>query len=152
MKRLVSIYNRYFLSAELAISLTLTLAAIRLDLGRYVPTNSDTIYVALTASFVALLGFVITGISVILAFGDSERLALLRKSRHYPLVFKVFVSAAKFLGVGFISSFLGLIVDRKSETGMVIAYLTLFTVFVAIFRVYRCVWVLDNVIEIVTKN
>lgn len=151
MNLLIRIYSRHFLLAELVLSILLAFGAARLHVLKYLPGNTDTIYVALSASFGALLGFAITGVSVMLAVSDSERLALLRTSPHYPLVFRIFTSAARYLGVGFLTAFLGLVLDRQTALGQAVAYLTLFSVIISVFRVYRCVWVLDSVITIVTR-
>jgi hypothetical protein len=150
--RMRNAYDAHFLEAELAAAVLITLILYRIEVLQYAPKNVETIYIALTAAFGALLGFAITGISVILAFSDSEKLNVLKKSPFYPLVFSVFVSAAKVLGFGFALALVGLLVQAKSKTGMAVAYLAVFATIASAFRLYRCIWVLENIVAIVTAE
>src|SRR5207245_1100508 len=100
-------WRRHFLGAELAFAVLVT-GAIVVWAERYSGTRfleqvfenqRATIYGALTSVFGSLLGFAITSVSIVIAFASHERLALVRKSEHYPTLWAVFMSSIKVLGV-----------------------------------------------------
>lgn len=112
--------------------------------------NRNDVYSALAAIFGSLLGFTITSVSIVLGYSTSERLSIVRESKHYSLMWKVFTSAIKALAAATIVSFLGLVIDRNSDPSYIILYLNVLTAILASFRLARCVWVLDNIIQLVT--
>lgn len=112
--------------------------------------NRGAVYGALASIFGSLLGFAITAVSIVLGFSTTERLAVVRESKHYPTLWKVFTAAIRTLGLATVVALLGLILDRESSPMKWVLYLTVFAMILAILRLSRCVWVLENVITLVT--
>jgi len=114
--------------------------------------NRVTLYGTMAALFGSLLGFSITAVSIVLGFAASEKLEIVRKSKHYMDLWQVFKSAIKALAFATIFALLGLIFDKDINPVNFILYINLFTAILSVFRVARCIWVLENIIAIVTKQ
>ena len=112
--------------------------------------NRSEIYGALAAVFGALLGFTITSVSIVLGYADSDRLAIVRRSKHYPTLWKVFSSANKALALATASALIGLVLDRDADPVRWLLYLNVFATSLAAFRIARCLWVLERVIRLIT--
>lgn len=110
--------------------------------------NRGAVYGALASIFGSLLGFSITAVSIVLGFSTTERLAVVRESKHYPTLWKVFTATIRTLGFATVVALLGLILDRDSSPMKSVLYLTVFSTMLATFRLGRCVWVLENVITL----
>jgi hypothetical protein len=101
--------------------------------------------------FGSLLGFSITAVSIVLGYAASEKLLIVRKSKHYQDLWNVFKSAIRVLALATVVALLGLIFDKNDQPLNFLVYSNVFTVILSSFRVARCVWVLENIIMIVTK-
>jgi hypothetical protein len=60
-------------------------------------------------------------------------------------------SAIKVLAFATITSLIGLILDRDALPNNLILYVNIFAAFLSFLRIGRCIWVLENIIAIVTK-
>lgn len=109
-----------------------------------------TLYGVLASIFGALLGFVITSLSIILAFATSERLAVVRGSKHYPTLWKIFTASIRALGLATVVSVAALIGDRDSSPVPTLLVICVFTTLLAVARLIRSVWVLEQVVGLVT--
>ena len=109
------------------------------------------IYRTTMAVSATLLGFSLTVISVVFGFSSHERLTLLRESKHYPTLWRTFFSAVSALALLLICSLAGLVLDRDDCPVVVVevAYASL-AVLVAL-RLYRSVWILRQLVEIIAK-
>lgn len=112
--------------------------------------NRGAIYGALASIYGSLLGFAITAVSIVLGFSTTERLAVVRESKHYPTLWKVFTATIRTLGLATVVALLGLILDRDSSPAKWVLHMTVFATILATLRLSRCVWVLENVISLVT--
>lgn len=110
------------------------------------------IYSTLAALFGSMLGFVITSVSIILGYANNEKLEIVRESRYYPTIWTVFKSTIKILAVATLLALLGLIADKDAQPLDFILYLNIYFVVISFFRIGRCIWVLENIIAIVTKK
>jgi hypothetical protein len=111
--------------------------------------NRSAVYGALASIFGSLLGFAMTAVSIVLGFSASERLAVVRDSRHYPTLWRVFLSAIKALGVATIAALIGLVFDRDSAPCRWVLYGCVLTAILAFLRLARCIWVLENIVSLV---
>jgi hypothetical protein len=109
------------------------------------------VYAAIATIFGALLGFTITAISIVIVFVNSERLELLKKSKHYRTLYNVFLVTIKYLAFTTIIALISLILDRDTRTHHWITYLNLFGVILSIIGLSRCIWVLENIVKLITK-
>jgi hypothetical protein len=77
-------------------------------IAQILDSQRGTVYGTLASIFGSLLGFVITTVSIVIAFATHERLAIVRASEHYPTLWKVFMSSIRVLGIATVVAFLGL--------------------------------------------
>ena len=151
-------YKRHFLLAELIISIIFTIGIMVLVhflwshelLKSWIITNRNTIYPLIATIGGTLLGFVITGVSIILAFSESEKLRLLKRSKQYKTIFTIYFSTIKYLAITTIIAIIGLVVN--DDFSVVIFYLLLWSVTISALRIWRCLWVLQSIVEIIHKN
>ena len=151
-------YKRHFLLAELIISIIFTIILMCLveifwsqeSLKNWITINRGTIYPLIATIGGTLLGFVITGVSIILAFSESEKLRLLKRSKQYKTIFTVYFSTIKYLAITTILAIIGLVVN--DNLSILLFYLLILSVTVSIFRIWRCLWILQSIVEIIHKN
>lgn len=152
-------WARHFLLNEAVLSAALAGAAIlwmeRFGGWKVVNTllqgNRGAIYGALASIFGSLLGFIITAVSIALGFSASENLTIVRESRYYSHLWSVFMSATRWLAMATIASIAALVADRDSAPIRELTYAVWLLAVLSAVRVARCLWVLENVVRIVTK-
>lgn len=156
--KLLQAYRAHFLGAEFVLAVLLWGAflfwAHRLsgyqDIDALLQGNRGAIYGALVSLFGTLLGFSIATVSIILGLVDSKRLNVLRESTHYPTLWRVFNSSNRALGIATVASLVGLVMDKDGAPCHLILDLVVFLMLLSGFRVARCVWILENVIHLIT--
>ncbi|WP_210160588.1 hypothetical protein [Methylocella silvestris] len=105
-----------------------------------------------TASILgSLLGFVITATSIVLGFSTSDRLAVVRESVEYPTLWKTFSATIRALALGTIIALTCLLFDRDSAPVPWLTILLIFAVLLSLFRIGRTIWVLEQIIGLVTR-
>lgn len=109
--------------------------------------NKDNIYIVIATIAGTLLGFIITSISIIIAFLDSKKLDLIRDTDHVNDLFNIFFSAIKFLAVTTLIAIFGLI---SSYWTTIVFYILLFVVIISILLIWACIWALEIIIEALT--
>jgi hypothetical protein len=112
--------------------------------------NRGGVYGTLASVFGALLGFVITTLAIVLSFSDHTRLQMLKETRHYRTLWKVFTTATWTLALSTIAPVVALLADREKHPLRWPAYLVIWGSLLGIARVYRCVWVIERIVTIVT--
>jgi hypothetical protein len=152
-------WKRHFLVAEFALALVVPLAfALWIErahepevINSVLAGNRGSLYGTLASVFGALLGFVITTLSIVIGFSGHERLQLLKKSEHYKTLWRVFTSATWALGAATVVPVTALLLDRDNAPARWLVYLVLWTTLLALLRVLRCVWVLEKIVAVVTS-
>ena len=86
--------------------------------------NRSAIYSALAPVFGALLGFVLTAVSLVLGFSAMEQLAIVRGSPHYETLYKIYLQATWLLALATHVALAGLILDRDAGPVNAILYAT----------------------------
>lgn len=114
--------------------------------------NREAIYGTLASLFGSMLGFSITAVSIALGYAANEKMAIVRQSKKYNELWEVFKSAIRILGLSTILALIGLFFDKAATTNFLIFYLNIVLSVLSLFRVARCVWVLENIIFIVTRD
>jgi len=141
--------------AALALSLFIFVWSKYINQEQFINTifsdNRDFLYGTLTTLFGSLLGFSITAISIVIGYASSEKLAIVRKGKHYQDLWNVFKSAMIVLAMATIVALLGLVFDRNSKPINYFLYINVFTTTLSFFRISRCIWVMNNIISIVSK-
>jgi len=113
--------------------------------------NRGSIYGALASVFGSLLGFGITAESIVIGLSGSERLTIVRESKHYETLWKVFIAAIRALGFATAVSLLALVLDRDKHPIRPCLIIAAFGTVLASLRLLRCIWVLENVVRIVSS-
>jgi hypothetical protein len=112
--------------------------------------NRAAIYGALATIFGSLLGFTITAVSIVLGYAASDRLAVVRNSKHYPTLWKVFMATIRASGIATIVALVALILDRDTSPASILLYVCVWSTSLAVLRLVRCLWVLEQVVILVT--
>lgn len=115
-------------------------------------TNRGDVYGALAGVSGALLGFVITAVSIVLGYTDNDRLQIVLRSPNGPVLWNVFRSTMKVLAAATIAALLALIFDRQGSPIPLLLFLVFFTTLLAALRVARSIWVFEYIIRIVTAK
>jgi len=160
MSRALQFWRRHFLWVEFALSVAIGLVAvywIRYRNGaavcdKLLAQNRAAVYGTLASIFGSLLGFVITAASIVLGFSGSESLSIVRASKHYPTLWRVFTASIRALAFATVISVIALVADRDSQPNRAILCFLLFAVVLAALRVSRCVWVMEQIILLVSSR
>lgn len=158
-------WRKNFLNVELLLVLVLMLLLVgysecfqgRVFIEKLLEGNRASIYGALLSVFASLLGFTITAASIVLGFANSPKLEVVRNSQHYPTLWKVFSATIRTFGIATIIALIGLIFDRDKvnnidRSQIVVFYFLVLYFLLSTARTIRSVWVLEKVIQILTKN
>lgn len=114
--------------------------------------SRETLYSVLAPIFASLFGFVIAATSIILGLSGNARLAVVRESDSYRDLWRTLFSAIRWLGVGTIATLVALVLDRSDEPTFWIAHTVLILTGMVVVRLWRCVWILQKTINLVTKK
>ena len=159
MKKLKILIDNNFLLISLLVSALATAALViwsekyhgKAVLFEVLKNNRSAVYGALATIFGSLLGFVITAVSVVVGFTASDRLTIVRESKHYPALWASFTHTIKVLGLATLTSLAALIVDRDNNPQCYMAYINCFTSILAVLLLCRSIWALENIVAIVAK-
>lgn len=121
-------------------------------LGDAIGDNRAAVYGTLASILGALLGFVITTVSIVIVFATARSLDRLRASNQYNTLWRVLVSTIRWLGFATAMCLVALVLDRPAKPMQLLMHLTFFAVAASGIRVWRTAWVLENIIAIVVKQ
>lgn len=117
-----------------------------------VSQNRGQLYGTVASISGSLLGFVITAMSIVLGFSSSDRLSILRNSDYYEQLWAVFTSTIRWLAGSTIIWILALLFERESHQRPLLLVSCISITLVASFRLMRCLWVLERIVEILTRK
>ena len=154
---IIKAYKRHFLKAEFLLSAIISLIIIfyinsiwsQEETLSWISANKKELYPLIASIVGTLLGFVITGVSIIIAFSESEKLKLLKQTNHFKTIYNVYFNTIRYLAITTLTPIIGLIVN---DGAVHIFYFLIWSIIISTFRIWRCVWVLENVIQILNKN
>jgi len=158
MSNMEKFYKKHFLLAELLLSMIFTVLVLIIiqrlwspeTLEKWINTNKEDIYPLVATIGGTLLGFVITGVSIILAFSESEKLRLLKRSKQYKTIFTIYFSTIKYLAITTVVAIIGIVIN--DNLAILIFYLLLWLVVISSLRIWRCIWILESIVEIIHKS
>lgn len=113
--------------------------------------SRSSVYVALAAILGSLLGFVITALSIIIGYSANDKLEFLRKTAPYEQLWKVLLKTIRALSLATGAMIVGLVLDRDNAPNHIIFCICVYTIVLSLMRLWRCVWVLENVIGIIIQ-
>lgn len=114
--------------------------------------NRAPIYGALASVFGALLGFVLTAVSIILGFSALPQLAIVRESKHYPTLYRAFILTTWVLGAACLAAIVALIGDRDERPWRWGFYAAATMGLAASACVVRSVWLLEQIVLIASRS
>jgi hypothetical protein len=152
-------YRKRFLLSDLLVSVAVTATAILLSQVPVWPVSLDptsearrALYTTVAAITGSLLGFIIAAITIALALPQTPGTKLLRKSRYYKDVYATFLSTLRYLGFTTIVAVVPLIVAMEGTAEAIHGILFVWLVTLSVFRVARSVWVLSQLVAVVTST
>ena len=89
--------------------------------------------------------------SIIIGYSANEKLEFLRKTKHYDTLWEVLLKTIKALSVATGAMIVGLVLGRDSSPNNLIFCVCAFTILLSMLWLWRCIWVLENVIHIIIK-
>jgi hypothetical protein len=118
-----STYKNHFLTAEFLISIGIALIWIFYirftwshdEILSWISSNKKDIYSLVASIGATLLGFVITGVSIIIAFSESEKLKLLKKSTQFKTLYDIYFNTIGYLAITTVIPIIGLILNYGAE-------------------------------------
>jgi hypothetical protein len=157
--KLSSFYDKNFLLIEFLLAPVLTVLVVltlheldKIDaVKESLKENYQVLYGTCAAVTGSLLGFALTAVSVILAFSTMGRFRLLRESKHYSTVFRIYFQTIFWLAVATVWAFIGLVGQSAHSPRLWILYGMLWLGILCIFRMWRCLWILSEFAEIAVK-
>jgi hypothetical protein len=155
---LLKTYKRNFLIGDLILAVTISMIFLAIFICQITPSeiedwlslNDEQIYPLIATIAGTLLGFVLTGISIIIALTESEKLKLLMESKHSKDIFTIYFSATKYLAVATVLAIIGLAIP--DDYSLLFFSIVFIFVMISIFRIWRCLWALENIVEIIRKQ
>lgn len=153
-------WRLHFLAVELILSIALAATVIvwseRYEgweaVHSFLTGTRSTLYAALASIYGSLFGFVIATVAVVVGLSTSARLKPLRESPQHQTLWRVFKSAIWTLAFATAMAVAALVLDRDGSPMRFAFYGVLATSILVAARLGRCIWVLENVIDIVTKQ
>lgn len=151
-------YQKNFLMYEFAISVIISLIVIAIitkcwsesEIHNWIKLNKSGLYSLLASISGTLLGFIITGISVILAFSESQKLRRLKESTQYKTIFVVYFSTIRYLAFTTIVAILGFVTNNRS-VDICLLYLLIWLLIISSLRIWRCLWILEKIVSFMTE-
>ena len=153
-------WDRHFLGAEAGVVIFLTLLVLLWIFAFDGDSRVDSlmanirapVYQTVAAIAGSLLGFSITATSIMFGLASHESLAVLRGSKHYPVLWEILFQTTYSLGGLTIISLASLVFDKDGNPCHLLFALTLMFATLSIARIRRTLWVLRRVIRIVSES
>jgi hypothetical protein len=152
-------WRRRFLLAEGTMALLLTIGfAIwywRFDgasaTSALLSGNRAALYGTTASISGSLLGFVITSTAIVIGFSASDRLAVVRESERYPMLWRTFSATIRALAAATAVALLCLLLDRDTAPAPWLVVPLVLFVLLSLLRLARTIWALEHIIVLVTK-
>ena len=157
--KLWNFYQRHFLRCDFVVSTVAILVAAAImeygfeasPLATLMGGIRQSLYTVIASLAGSLLGFTIAAISIAIAFMQSPRLEMVRKSRHYPTVYRTYLAAIKYLAFTTAVAIICLLVERDTAPKIWLTYTCLWGAVLSALALFRSVWILEKIIAVITK-
>jgi hypothetical protein len=154
----MKIYKKYFLVIDFIFCLLITFSLIVWSkyfngffvISNLLENNRANIYGTLATIFGTLLGFVITGLSIVVGYSTDQKLKLIRDSASYKQLWNTFLSTIKILAISTIMCIVALVWDNDQTPNEYILYIMFFFTLLSALRMWKIVWVLEELTKILT--
>lgn len=153
-------YRKHFLGCELILSMILIFVSVYFiyntvgisSLQDSLKGIRNPLYGTMASLAGAFLGFVITGLSVLLMANSTENIEKLKRSKHYKTIFNIFFSTSKYLGILLVVSLVSLVFDKDCDPFIYLFFATLWAFVIVALRILRCLWVLKKIVGLHIKS
>lgn len=156
--RIRRVYRRHFLGMDFSLAVFLTCLVI---LWSYVFNGESiiddmlqekraVIYRTTAMAGISLLGFSLTVTSIVVGFASSERLGILRGSRHYPTLWRTFFQTIYAFGFLSMSAFICLLFDRDDDPIPWLGIPLIFFFILSVLRLHQSIRMLQPLVRIVS--
>lgn len=157
MSRALRWWRRHFLGVELAFVVIVWCAAAAYvfrfggsaALDAMLDQNRASVYASLATAATTLLGLLVASLSVTAGYVASPRLTIVRQSKQFPQVGRIFTQSIGALGLLALASFVSLVFDTEDRGSVVFAIGVLFFFLVAAARVWRSIWIVQRMVTVV---
>jgi len=156
IENLKEFYNKNFLIIEFFFSVIITFIIFKVDkfynFNLIEKMNQNFSVVTCTVASLAgsLIGFIITALTIIISFLALRRFKILKESKQHFVIFNVYKQTIFCLTATTIWSLFILITDNKLFNAQYSPYVTIGLIFLCVFRLYRCVWILNKMTILAT--
>lgn len=113
-------------------------------------TFNKTLYPIIAQISGTLLGFVITAVSIIISLLDKPIFKEFRTKRPASYLYKVYFSSIIWLGINTVMSVVSIFIS--GYYGQFLFFIVVYGSTVASLRIYRTIWILSNIVEIVREG
>jgi hypothetical protein len=153
-------WSRHFLWCELVAVGIVTAAFVVWSLRyggeqhvlQFMEDRRGAIYGVLAGIFGSLLGFAIAAEAIVLSLSGSDKLSIVRNSKHYPTLWRVFRWTIRTLAVATVAAVLALVLDRDKAPWMLWLYVCAGFALLAAAQLARTIWVLEQVVSTVSAK
>ena len=109
--------------------------------------NASVLYPIFLSSGLTLLGFLLTGVSIVIVFLQSDKLDRLRDTDHPKTIMKVYFSAIRYCSTFTAISFLGVVTSGIALLPLLLAL----SLLLSMVRLARCIWVIEKIAFLVYR-
>jgi len=146
---LENLWFQFFFATAFAAGMAFLCYIEVLNLNDFItPKISGTLFSTLASIFGSLLGFVITAAAIVISFLGSPSMSVLKKSAHFPKLWKIFFATSRALGVSTVFALACIIDDVTAALGPITVYILIALCILTFLRVISCLWVLEKVVEL----
>lgn len=157
-KKIKSNYERHFLGYDFLLAIILLMIfiwsinakVINFD-DFFLKDSRQKLYSSITSISGSLVGFIIASLAILVAFPENDSLKKLKISKRYSDIFVTFISTCKYLTVSLFLSMGTSILDKNtiiSNCSLIFFYANIFSIIISTFRIFRCIWILENLLKL----
>ncbi len=159
INRIRRVHRRHFLGMDFCLAVFLTCLVVLWSYalnGASViedipPKDRAVIYRTTAIAGISLLGFSLTVTSIVVGLAPSERLGILRGSKHYLVLWKTFSQTIYAFGSLSIAAFICLLFDREDNPMPCLGILLTFFVLLSVLRLHQSIQLLQSLVRIVAS-
>lgn len=119
-----------------------------IELNKLIVTIINSVYPIIATISGTLLGFIITSVSIIVTFTESEKIKLLKETGYYDKLFKIYFDTIKSLAITTLISIIGIVSNSEN---IIWIYIIMASVVFSGLLMWASIWALEMIIRIV-KN
>lgn len=114
--------------------------------------SRTSIYESFATIHGALLGFIITTVSIIIGYSTNEKLEIIVQNKNYKDLWSTFTDTIKFLAIATLISITALVVDNSNSVNWLLFSLSIFLTLIVAVRIYRCIQIFEKIIKILIRR